>query len=114
GVITGFYINEDNILVRNGFLSEAGLTENIAQSAALMIGWNAHNNENKNDDAPLGVIGGIKNLQINFLPKIKSEIITEIKILHEVLNARIISGLVITNDKVCMECEMKIFLTTEE
>ena len=114
GVITGFYINEDNILVRNGFLPEAGLIENIAQSAALMIGWNVRNNESKNGTVPIGVIGGIKISQISFLPKIKSEIITEIKVLHEVLNARIISGVVKVNDRVCMECEMKIFLTTEE
>jgi len=109
--ITGFYINGDHILVRDGRLSESGLIENIAQSAALMTGWHARTNDSKDQDAPIGVIGGVKNLKINFLPEINSELKTEIIVLHKVLNASMISGKITSNDRVCMECEMKIFLT---
>jgi len=112
--ITGFHIADDHILVRDKYLSESGLIENIAQSTALMTGWKARINTGKLKDFPIGVIGGIKNLQINFLPEINSELKTEIIVLHEVLNASIISGTIKVNSRICAECEMKIFLTSEE
>lgn len=112
--LSGFYINEENVLVRDGHLSEAGLIENVAQSAALMTGWETKQKSLGNGTAQIGVIGGIKNMEINFLPEVHSELNTEIFVVHEVLNASIIIGTVKVGDKVCMTCEMKIFLTSEE
>ena len=112
--LSGFYIHEDNILVRDGHLSEAGLIENVAQSAALMTGWEAKQKDLGDGTSPIGVIGGIKNMEISFLPKVHSELKTEIIVLHEVLNASIISGTVKVSDEICMTCEMKIFLISEE
>lgn len=112
--LSGFYIHEDNILVRDGHLSEAGLIENIAQSAALMTGWEAKQKGFGDGTPQVGVIGGIKNLEIKFLPEVNSELNTEIIVLHEVLNASIISGTIKVNNDICLTCEMKIFLTRDE
>ncbi|MCQ2146993.1 MAG: pseudouridylate synthase, partial [Bacteroidales bacterium] len=38
-VDTSFVVREDNILVKDGFLSEAGVMENIAQTCAARIGY---------------------------------------------------------------------------
>ncbi len=43
--ITSLTIREDNILSQKGYFTEAGLVENIAQSAALRIGWLAVNQQ---------------------------------------------------------------------
>ncbi|MCK5765821.1 MAG: hypothetical protein KAH26_07550, partial [Bacteroidales bacterium] len=37
--VTAFTIKKENIFVVNGRFSEAGLIENMAQSAALRTGW---------------------------------------------------------------------------
>jgi 3-hydroxymyristoyl/3-hydroxydecanoyl-(acyl carrier protein) dehydratase len=108
--ITSLKIREGNILSQKGYFTEAGLVENIAQSAALRIGWLAVNQQGKNKRIPVGVIGGIKNFRLYFLPELKSEIITEIIIKHEIFNATIITGTVKVNGKMAAECEMKIFI----
>ncbi len=108
--ITSLTIREDNILSQKGYFTEAGLVENIAQSAALRIGWLAVNQQGENKRIPVGVIGGIKNFRLYFLPELKSEIITEIIIKNEIFNATIITGTVKVNGKIAAECEMKIFI----
>ncbi|MCX6297407.1 MAG: hypothetical protein NTX97_15380 [Bacteroidetes bacterium] len=37
--ISGFSIKENNIFCENGFFSESGIVENIAQTAALRVGY---------------------------------------------------------------------------
>jgi predicted hotdog family 3-hydroxylacyl-ACP dehydratase len=109
--ITGFSIREGNIFCRKNQFLEAGLIENIAQSAALRTGWIAMQNAgDKMTHPPVGVIGAVKNLRIFRLPKINTEIITEITVQTEIFNATLISGRVKAGDEILAECEMKIFL----
>lgn len=104
---TSLLINESNIFCNEGFFTEPGLIENMAQTAAVRVGYIA---ANLNKKIPVGFIGAIKDLSINFLPIIGSEIITKIIVEHEVLNATLISAKVESNGKTAAECEMKIFL----
>ena len=97
----------DNILTDNGFFTEAGIIENIAQTSALHAGYMASKIGEK---TPKGMIGGIKNLEIKFLPKIDTTIKTSVSIEHEVMNAKIVKGTVYLNKEVIAECEMKVFL----
>ena len=110
---TSLRILPDNIFVKDGFLAEPGIIENIAQTAAAGVGYMFKNNSTENE-VPIGVIGAIKDLKIYFLPKIGDEIITEVVVLHEVLNASVIYGKVISENKLLAECEMKIFLNNSQ
>jgi hypothetical protein len=104
---TGLLIKEDNIFCKNGYLQESGIVEHIAQSAAARIGYFCKLN---NTVPPVGFIGAVKNLKINFLPVAGSVLYTEIKLLHDVMECNIISGLVLCNNQQVAECEMKVFI----
>lgn len=107
---SGLNILEDNILVSNRRLSEAGLLENMAQTAALSKGYELSLLDEK---APIGFIGAVKNLMILKLPMVNEHIETEIKVKHEVLNASIVEAQVFCNDEVIASCELKIFLNPQ-
>lgn len=109
--ISGLRIKDSNIFVKNGFFQEAGLTENIAQTAALHTGYLCMK---ENKPVPIGFIGAIKNLVIHSLPKTGSEINTEINLQYEVFDFTLITGIIKCKDKVIAECEMKIFLKHNE
>lgn len=104
---TSFLIKQDNVLMENDFLSEAGLMENIAQTAAAGAGYL---NSLKNSPPFLGYIGAVKNLEITGLAKINSELITEVKIETRIFDATVISGRVWCEGKLIAACEMKIFV----
>ncbi len=104
---TSFFIKEDNIFCENGVFCEPGLIENIAQTAAARQGFLVKKGKS---DVLIGYIGAIKNLKINFLPKINTEINTEIIIENEILGVTIIYGKVKCDGKIAAECEMRIFI----
>ena len=105
--ITKLLIRKENIFCSNGFFTEPGLIENIAQSAAARVGY-----FNKlNDTEPLiGFIGAIKELNIFFLPKELTEINTEITIESEILGFTLIHGKIFSDNKIVASCEMRIFI----
>ena len=105
---TKFVVPSDNVFVINGEFSEAGLMENMAQTAAAGSG-NMARIENR--PVSTGYIGQVKNLEIFELPKVGDELLTEIKIEVQVFDAGIVSGKVWREDKLLAQCEMKIFIT---
>jgi len=106
---TSLKILPENIFVKDGFLTEPGIIENIAQTAAAGLGYSIIKNAGGNV-VPIGVIGGIKDLKIYFLPKTGDEIITEVTVIYKVLNASVIRGNVFSENRMVAVCEMKIFL----
>jgi hypothetical protein len=100
-------IKDDNIFCKNGLFQESGIVENIAQSAAARIGYFC---KMSNTIPPIGFIGAVKNLKIFFLPASGSELVTEITVMHEVMECNIISGKVSCNGQQVAECEMKVFI----
>lgn len=107
--MTGLTVKEDNIFVENGLLREPGLIENIAQSAAAGVGY-VYSNSGK--PIPLGFIGAVKNLKVYSLPAVGDELITDVKIEHEVFEITMISSRIRCSEKLIAECEMKIYLQT--
>lgn len=105
---TNFTIKPDTIFIENNILSEAGLIENIAQSAAVHSGFQFK--QSGKTKAPVGFIATIQELQINFLPVVGNILQTEILFLDEVLGVKIIEGTVRVNNDVAASCKMKIFL----
>ena len=107
-IVTTFLIKSDNVFCSDGIFTEAGLIENMAQTAAAGIGSKPAADGEK---PPLGFIGGIRSLKIHQLPKAGQTISTRITIEHEVFNASIVLGEILLNDKVIASCQLKIFLT---
>lgn len=107
---SSFIINPDNVFVKDGNFQEAGLMENIAQTAALRSGYIA-NTENK--PVEVGYIGAIKDFEVFNLPKANDELITEITIENQVFNVTVLLGKVWRNGEVLAQCEMKVFIGDE-
>jgi len=106
---TTFTVREGHELVKNGYFTEAGLVENMAQTAAAGTGAKAQQNS---EAAPVGFIGALKNLMIKELPRIGETITTEIIFVHQVMNAHIVQGTVKLEGREIAACELKIFLQT--
>lgn len=102
-----FYIKDSNVFCDEEHLQEAGLIEFIAQTAAAYVGYIQLSAQK---EVRLGFIGMIKNLAIYSLPKINSEILSEIIVENELLGYTIITGKVFQNNAVIAECEMRILL----
>ncbi|MEI6436122.1 MAG: 3-hydroxyacyl-ACP dehydratase [Bacteroidota bacterium] len=105
--VTSLVIRKDNVFCENGLFREPGLIENMAQTAAAGIGAKPGIKPN---GAPLGFIGGIRNLKINDFPVVGEEIITAVTILHEIFDATIVQAEIRLNNFVIASGELKIFL----
>lgn len=101
-------ITPDNIFIDSkGCFAEAGLVENMAQTAAAGTGYKALQN---NDVPPVGFIGQIKHLAIFRLPEVGDTIVTTVTRQNQVMNAMIILAEVRLNQELIAHAEYKIFL----
>ena len=103
---TSFEIREDNLFVVNGYFTEPGLVENMAQTAAAGTGYRY---QQRGEVVPVGFIGAIKNLKIYSLPKTGEVLFTEIVITHTVLSVHVVEANVYVGDTKVVSCETKIF-----
>jgi 3-hydroxymyristoyl/3-hydroxydecanoyl-(acyl carrier protein) dehydratase len=103
---TTLRITEANIFLDKGLFTEAGIIENIAQTAAVQAGYN----KDETKPAQVGFIGSVNNLKIYRLPKLGEEIETTVEVVHVIFGATVISGKVLCKGETIAECEMKIFL----
>lgn len=108
---TSFTIQQDNVLVDGSFFTEAGLMENIAQTAAAGAGY-AATDAGKRVEA--GYIGAVKNFEIFSLPVVGDTLQTEVVFKEQVFNVTIASGSVMCNGIKIAACEMKIFIGSAE
>ena len=108
---TEFNVQNDNIMVENGVLSECGLIEHIAQSAAARVGY-IFKSESK--DIPIGYIGSVNKFSIDTLPPVGSVINTEVKVLQEVGGISLIEAVCKIAGEYIAGCRMKIFLDTND
>jgi 3-hydroxyacyl-[acyl-carrier-protein] dehydratase len=105
--ISQLTIDAENIFSSSGFLDEAGLIENIAQTAALHAGYNY---QLLNKPVPLGFIAAIRNLEIFDLPAKGTIIQTALTIVNNVMNITIADGLIMQSEKKICRCEIRIFI----
>ncbi|MCQ2217833.1 MAG: hydroxymyristoyl-ACP dehydratase [Paludibacteraceae bacterium] len=104
---TGLTIISDNIFCEDGTLLETGLIEHIAQSASAFAGYTALKNE---QPTPIGFIGEVKKFQLTALPKSGDRLITEIKILSEIMNVSLLTAETFLGNDCIATCQMKIFI----
>ena len=107
---TGLTILPDNLFCEDGFFTEPGLIEHIAQSASVFAGYNA---KHKNQPALIGFIGEVKKYETFELPKAGDDLITCIHILSEVMNITLLSAETKVGDRMVAACQMKIFIKEE-
>ena len=104
--VTQLTIEPDNVFVSSGYFAEPGLVENIAQTAAVHVGYQC---SKKNIPIPIGYIAAVKDLKIETLPKQNSLIITSVKVTNKVLDITVVQGKIEQDGKVLCSCEMRIF-----
>lgn len=105
--VTRFTIRQGHLFVNDGMFTEAGLVENMAQTAAAGTGYRTHA---EGLPPQIGYIGAIKNLVVYKLPLIGDTITTEITFAHQVLNVHVVNGSVMLDGEQIASCELKIFL----
>lgn len=104
---TRFTIHEDNIFVDENRISECGIIEHIAQSAAARVGYIFKSN---NQPIPIGYIGSVNNFELKRHPQIGETISTTIEVIQEVFTITLIQAHCYVNDTEVASCKMKIFL----
>jgi predicted hotdog family 3-hydroxylacyl-ACP dehydratase len=108
---TTFQIRQENIFVEDGLFREAGLLENIAQTAAARVGYVV---QKEKKPAPMGYIGAVKNFEVFDLPRVNEELETEITITNQIFDITVITGSITCNQRLIARCEMKIFITNHK
>ena len=102
-----FQVPADSVLVENGVLTEAGLIENIAQTAAAGAGY-AYQQQGR--PAPVGFIAAIRDLRVGALPAVGTTLTTEVQVQNQVLEFSIVRGTVRAGEATFAECEMRIYI----
>lgn len=104
---TSFTVQQDTLFVKETVFQEPGLIENIAQTAAAGVGYTCALN---NTSVPVGFIGAIKNLTIEYLPKVGETVKTRVEVLEEIFDMTLIKGESFVGSMRAASCEMKIVL----
>lgn len=102
-----FAVSSENIFVEGALFQESGLIENIAQTAAAFQGYRARAGR---EEIKNGYIGGIKNLEIKFLPSVGEQLKTVINEEHRVMGASVFTGESRVGERVVATCEFKVFI----
>lgn len=106
-LVSGLRIQNDNIFYCSGNLAESGLIEHMAQSIALHTGYQFFL---KNEPAPTGYIGSIKDIEIRQLPKLGDEIQTTVSILQEFAGITLVDAVTKLNGIEIASGQMKTVL----
>lgn len=108
---TRFAVYNENIFVDDDSLSECGLIEHIAQSAAARVGYIFTSN---NKPIPLGYIGSVNDFKLIENPRVGQTIETTIEVIQEVFGITLIAAKCSVEGEEIASCRMKIFLDTNE
>jgi len=106
-LISGLDIQKDNIFIDNNIFLEAGLIEHMAQSVALHTGYQFFL---KNEKAPTGYIGSIKEIEIKKLPQVNNNIQSTVTILQEFAGITLVNIVTILNNEEIAKGQMKTVL----
>ncbi|MBW4362077.1 hypothetical protein [Flavobacterium taihuense] len=106
-LVSGFTIQNHTIFFENDSLAEPGLIEHMAQSVALHTGYQFYL---RNEQAPTGYIGSIKNIEILKLPKLHEEIRTKVSILQEFAGITLVDVVTTLNDVEIAKGQLKTVL----
>jgi predicted hotdog family 3-hydroxylacyl-ACP dehydratase len=103
-LVSGLKIQNDNIFFDNDIFLEAGLIEHMAQSVALHTGYEFFL---RNEKAPTGYIGSIKEIEIKKLPKINDTIQSTVTIIQEFAGITLVDIVTTLNNEEIANGQMK-------
>lgn len=106
-LVSGLKIQNDNIFFDNNTFLEAGLIEHMAQSVALHTGYGFFL---RNEIAPTGYIGSIKDIEIKKLPEINDTIQSTVTILQEFGGITLVDIVTTLNNEEIAKGQMKTVL----
>ncbi len=106
-LVAGLKIQNDNIFLEENTFLEAGLIEHMAQSVALHTGYQFFL---KNEIAPTGYIGSIKDIEIKKLPQTNDTIQSTITILQEFGGITLVDIVTFLNNEEIASGQMKTVL----
>jgi predicted hotdog family 3-hydroxylacyl-ACP dehydratase len=104
--VTQLTIEPANVFVSKGSFAEPGLVENIAQTAAMHVGYQC---SLKDIPIPIGYIAAVKDLKVHQLPKENTTITTSVRVTNKVLDVTVVEGKVEQDGNILCSCEMRIF-----
>ena len=102
---TSFRVTTESPLVDQGHLTEGGLLENIAQTAAAGSGYHALQT---GGTVATGFIVSVNNFMITTLPQVGDQLLTVTTVQMRIPDIIVISGVVNCKERVIATCEMKI------
>jgi predicted hotdog family 3-hydroxylacyl-ACP dehydratase len=106
-LVSGLQIQNDNIFFDKNTFLEAGLIEHMAQSVALHTGYEYFL---RNEIAPTGYIGSIKDIEIKKLPEINDTIQSTVTILQEFGGITLVDIVTTLNNEEIAKGQMKTVL----
>ena len=108
-IVGALTVKSENIFVKNNLLQEPGIIEHMAQTVALHTGFDFFL---RNEKAPTGYIGSIKFIEIEKLPKVNDEIITEVTIIQEFLGVTLVEIISKCNGIIISKGELKTVIAS--
>lgn len=102
-----FTVPANHVMVFDGYLSEGGLIEHMAQTAAAATGYIS---AVENKPVPVGFIGAIKKVQINRCPLVGQTIEAVLETRNQIGQASIVYARVFLQTLCIAEAELTIFL----
>ncbi len=106
-LVSGLNIKNDTIFVDQNTFLEAGLIEHMAQSVALHTSYQFYL---KNETAPTGYIGSLKDIEIKKLPKTNDTIQSTVTILQEFAGITMVDIVTTLNGEEIARGQMKTVL----
>ena len=106
-IVAGLTVTESNIFTENGKFAESGIIEHMAQSVALYTGYGYYL---KDEAAPVGYIGSIKDAQIFRLPAVGDELVSEVTVLQEFMGITLVKIITKVMGEVIATSQMKTVL----
>lgn len=103
----GLTVTGDNIFTKDGRFTEPGIVEHMAQSVALYTGYQYHL---KQEQAPTGYIGSIKEVSITRLPETGEKLVTSVSVLQEFMGITLVDIVTSVNDVQIAKSQMKTVL----
>lgn len=103
----GLTVTENNIFTTEGKFTEPGIVEHMAQSVALYTGYQFHL---KQEQAPTGYIGSIKEVSITRLPETGEKLVTSVSVLQEFMGITLVDVVTSINDEQIAKSQMKTVL----
>jgi predicted hotdog family 3-hydroxylacyl-ACP dehydratase len=104
---SSYTVTDESVFCMDGILDECALIENMAQSAALRVGWQC---VSAGRAVPLGFIGSVAKCDIARKARVGETLHTTVRVITEFENVTLAEAEITTRGEKIAACTLKIFL----